>query len=693
MFVRSWGRWRAALVAVTIAGLCVATPAVAGASPAPAGHLAIGTWSTDLEPWLPNQQAVIDTIAQTDLDVLGLQGVWTESAKNAILADPRIAAKYPYSFYPDAAQSQTGCPEFVPRQTIQDYVNSVVSDGVDPRELEQPSVAVSTRSQYLAVNLALISQPCLGALVNSLQELPPGADPSSVIDRSYAGTAPAWAHGGSPGQLILSDQPITNTKVTPFDTYQIRRVNAYATVGGIRIGFAAWPADTLEDFNPDLAPLQTGDLQPELSEDAVQQQPDVLLGSLNSGPDYQSTGYDILNQRSFVPAFSQPTYCPAATHGSVAQCVLRYQESRTVPASIAVDNIFANTSAHCRTPGTFATTTPASDHIGLSAVCALNSTPVAVNDSYSTTGAGLAVAAPGVLGNDTDGRGDPLTAALVSGPAHAASFGLHPDGSFAYTPAPGFTGSDSFSYAVHEDDLVSATATATISVVPGAPAAVIATSGSGQAQTAGQPFAAPLVATVNDAYGVPVPGQPVVFTVSSGSATFAGNTTAATGTSNGAGVATSPVLTAGRASGPVTVTASTGAATPATFTETVIATSAARADLQVKVTAPASVARNSTFTATVTVTNAGPNAASSLLTAVTPGSGLTVVTAPGGTIRPGVALYPVPSLASGATLTYTITLKAGPKPVVRSGLLAASLSVVPDPKLSTNVALTPIRIT
>ena len=41
--------------------------------------------------------------------------------------------------------------------------------------------------------------------------------------------------------------------------------------------------------------------------------------------------------------------------------------------------------------------------------------------------------APGVLGNDTDVEGTPLTAVLVTGPAHG-TLTLNPNGSFTYTP-------------------------------------------------------------------------------------------------------------------------------------------------------------------------------------------------------------------------------------------------------------------
>ena len=73
------------------------------------------------------------------------------------------------------------------------------------------------------------------------------------------------------------------------------------------------------------------------------------------------------------------------------------------------------------------------------------------------------MATPGVLGNDSDPDGDPLSDVLVSGPSHG-SLTLNGNGSFSYTPAADFTGSDSFSYRASDGTLSSNPATATISV-------------------------------------------------------------------------------------------------------------------------------------------------------------------------------------------------------------------------------------
>ena len=51
----------------------------------------------------------------------------------------------------------------------------------------------------------------------------------------------------------------------------------------------------------------------------------------------------------------------------------------------------------------------------------------------------------GVLANDTDAERDPLSANLVSGPAHGTLV-FNSDGTFQYTPSQGFYGSDSFTY-------------------------------------------------------------------------------------------------------------------------------------------------------------------------------------------------------------------------------------------------------
>ncbi|MBA2644599.1 MAG: cadherin-like domain-containing protein [Solirubrobacterales bacterium] len=77
--------------------------------------------------------------------------------------------------------------------------------------------------------------------------------------------------------------------------------------------------------------------------------------------------------------------------------------------------------------------------------------PAARNNSYATDeDRTLHVPAPGVLGNDSDPDGDPLTAERVSGPAHG-TLTLRPNGSFTYDPDRDYNGSDSFTYRACDD--------------------------------------------------------------------------------------------------------------------------------------------------------------------------------------------------------------------------------------------------
>ncbi len=97
----------------------------------------------------------------------------------------------------------------------------------------------------------------------------------------------------------------------------------------------------------------------------------------------------------------------------------------------------------------------------------VNDAPTAGNDGYSTNeDTALNVPAPGVLANDSDVDLDPLTAVLVTGPVNAASFTLNADGSFSYTPATNFNGSDSFTYKANDGTADSNVATVTITVNP-----------------------------------------------------------------------------------------------------------------------------------------------------------------------------------------------------------------------------------
>jgi hypothetical protein len=104
-------------------------------------------------------------------------------------------------------------------------------------------------------------------------------------------------------------------------------------------------------------------------------------------------------------------------------------------------------------------------------VVSVNDLPVAVADVYTTTqDTTLTIlAADGVLTNDYDADpGDTLSAVSVSDPV-SGTLSLNADGSFIYTPAPGFDGVDSFSYQALDSHLAPSNAvsvTVTIASLP-----------------------------------------------------------------------------------------------------------------------------------------------------------------------------------------------------------------------------------
>ncbi len=109
---------------------------------------------------------------------------------------------------------------------------------------------------------------------------------------------------------------------------------------------------------------------------------------------------------------------------------------------------------------------------------AVDTPPVAVNDTYVILVPGQEIdigldaagnGTPGVLANDTDADGDTLSAHPLLDPFDSPKHGhvtLSADGSFVYTPNPGYTGPDSFSYFASDGLVSSNIATVSLRVAP-----------------------------------------------------------------------------------------------------------------------------------------------------------------------------------------------------------------------------------
>ncbi len=120
--------------------------------------------------------------------------------------------------------------------------------------------------------------------------------------------------------------------------------------------------------------------------------------------------------------------------------------------------------------GTDTFTYKANDGTGDSALATVtikvNTAPAAVAETYTVAqGATLTITAPGVLANDSDADGDPLTATVAQGPSNG-TLTLNTDGSFTYTPNSAFSGTDSFIYKASDGTSDSAVTTVDLTVTP-----------------------------------------------------------------------------------------------------------------------------------------------------------------------------------------------------------------------------------
>jgi hypothetical protein len=131
-----------------------------------------------------------------------------------------------------------------------------------------------------------------------------------------------------------------------------------------------------------------------------------------------------------------------------------------VPTSCEISTAFAAPLGATYCPGIVTVLLPQANHA-----------PVAQGDTISLwADQSVSLAAPGVLANDTDSDGDPLTAVPVTAAAHGIVL-LTADGAVTYTPVSGFSGIDTFTYQVSDGLATSAVVTVTLEVT--APLSVV----------------------------------------------------------------------------------------------------------------------------------------------------------------------------------------------------------------------------
>ena len=116
--------------------------------------------------------------------------------------------------------------------------------------------------------------------------------------------------------------------------------------------------------------------------------------------------------------------------------------------------------------------------------------PAAVADAYTVEAATpLTVAAPGVLGNDSEPTGQALSAVVVTAPTRG-SLALTANGGFTYTPYAGSFGPDSFTYRATDGAELSPVTTVNLTVKSGRTAYALTASGKLIAVDTGAPATA-----------------------------------------------------------------------------------------------------------------------------------------------------------------------------------------------------------
>ena len=336
-------------------------------APAFAHPFTIASWNTMLQPWFIWSEEVVEHVNAAHADVLALQEVWTTALRDQILEK---TPHFPYHYWPAARQETVGCNMANANVTLLSgaYIDCLLKGGIDTQTVQQPLLRVPQLCMQYAIGLAIVdydpsNQLCLACLINTMEILPAGQDAFGALAICAKNTGPKYGHSGLNGQLILSKYPLENVKEVTFPGFIANRVNIHATIQGIKFGFGHFAFNLLEDAMPALGPLMYGALQPDQVKDFVDAGVDVIVGDMNSGPNYQPQGFNLLWESGYHQVSPDtPTWCDV-DHESFLPC----QNSDSVPMEI--DHIFVRNQSTIYSffPATFNEKPLMSDHIGVKA--------------------------------------------------------------------------------------------------------------------------------------------------------------------------------------------------------------------------------------------------------------------------------------------------------------------------------------
>lgn len=245
--------------------------------------------------------------------------------------------------------------------------------------------------------------------------------------------------------------------------------HTFGTVGSFVVRLSLTLAGTVGTLNCQQAAIDTTSLIPSPGALVVTPTDYAIFSGPQSGP-FNPAGvtYTLTNNGGTAISWTAGAGSPLWVAVSKTGGTLAAGTTDTVTVTV---NTAANSMAAGSYSGgvTFVNTTnhtgDASRTVSLT-ISAVNHAPTAAQNSYTVNeDTPLTVTAPGVLSNDTDPDGNPLTAVLVSNAGHGAVT-LNANGSFTYTPVANYNGGDSFTYKASDGPLSSATTTVSITVNP-----------------------------------------------------------------------------------------------------------------------------------------------------------------------------------------------------------------------------------
>jgi parallel beta-helix repeat protein len=226
--------------------------------------------------------------------------------------------------------------------------------------------------------------------------------------------------------------------------------------GGLGIDLGNDGPDTNDPLDTDSGPNQRQNA-PQLSSADSDSATTRIIGTLAAAP----------NATYRVEFFASIAADPSG-HGE-GQTYLGFTDVTTDASGAAVFDITLATAIGTHQFVTATGTDAVGNTSEFSRAVVENSAPIARNDSFSgiegfntSIGAGI-----GVLANDADPDGDPLTASLVSWDTTALQFlSVQSNGGVAFRPQPDYFGTTTFTYRLSDGHGGTATATATIHVAP-----------------------------------------------------------------------------------------------------------------------------------------------------------------------------------------------------------------------------------